>query len=205
MSASVTAPASRGAARRHLADRAGRDGDADRPLGRRQDDPAQDHDGPVRADYGRVLVDGRRSPPRPRLAAADRRGQSGRPALRGLARREYRILRSRDRHGAGDRGGEARPASTTTSRPCRCATTGSSATWGARSRAVRSSACCWRERSTRARALLFMDEVTANLDPASEAKVMEAIRSLPITRVISAHRPGRRFYWRIACSRSRPA
>lgn len=37
--------------------------------------------------------------------------------------------------------------------------------------------------------ILFMDEGTANLDPASEAQVMTAIAALPITRVISAHRP----------------
>ena len=37
--------------------------------------------------------------------------------------------------------------------------------------------------------ILFMDEGTAHLDPASEAKVMAAIAALPITRIISAHRP----------------
>jgi ATP-binding cassette subfamily B protein RaxB len=38
-------------------------------------------------------------------------------------------------------------------------------------------------------AILFIDEGTAHLDPASEAVVMKAIRELPITRIISAHRP----------------
>ena len=38
-------------------------------------------------------------------------------------------------------------------------------------------------------AVLFIDEGTAHLDPASEAAVMEAIRALPVTRIISAHRP----------------
>lgn len=37
--------------------------------------------------------------------------------------------------------------------------------------------------------ILFMDEGTAHLDPASEALVMAAIKALPITRIISAHRP----------------
>jgi ATP-binding cassette subfamily B protein RaxB len=38
-------------------------------------------------------------------------------------------------------------------------------------------------------AVLFIDEGTAHLDPASEAKVMEVVSQLPMTRVISAHRP----------------
>ena len=38
-------------------------------------------------------------------------------------------------------------------------------------------------------AVLFIDEGTAHLDPASEAKVMEALAALPITRIVSAHRP----------------
>jgi len=38
-------------------------------------------------------------------------------------------------------------------------------------------------------AVLFIDEGTAHLDPDSEAAVMKAIKALPITRVISAHRP----------------
>jgi ATP-binding cassette subfamily B protein RaxB len=38
-------------------------------------------------------------------------------------------------------------------------------------------------------ALLFIDEGTAHLDPVSEAAVMAAIQALPITRIISAHRP----------------
>lgn len=38
-------------------------------------------------------------------------------------------------------------------------------------------------------AVLFIDEGTAHLDSASERKVMEAIKSLPITRIVSAHRP----------------
>lgn len=38
-------------------------------------------------------------------------------------------------------------------------------------------------------AILFMDEGTAHLDAASEAGVMEVVKSLPITRIISAHRP----------------
>jgi ATP-binding cassette, subfamily B, bacterial CvaB/MchF/RaxB len=37
--------------------------------------------------------------------------------------------------------------------------------------------------------ILFIDEGTAHLDPASEGMVMEAIKALPITRIISAHRP----------------
>jgi ATP-binding cassette subfamily B protein RaxB len=38
-------------------------------------------------------------------------------------------------------------------------------------------------------AVLFIDEGTAHLDPASEAIVMAALEALPITRIISAHRP----------------
>lgn len=38
-------------------------------------------------------------------------------------------------------------------------------------------------------AVLFIDEGTAHLDPDSERLVMESILALPITRVISAHRP----------------
>ena len=38
-------------------------------------------------------------------------------------------------------------------------------------------------------AVLFIDEGTAHLDPASERKVMEALKRLPITRIVSAHRP----------------
>ncbi|GAA4815345.1 peptidase domain-containing ABC transporter [Sphingosinicella ginsenosidimutans] len=38
--------------------------------------------------------------------------------------------------------------------------------------------------------VLFIDEGTAHLDPASEAVVMMALKALPITRIISAHRPG---------------
>ena len=37
--------------------------------------------------------------------------------------------------------------------------------------------------------VLFMDEGTANLDPASEHKIMIALSSLPITRILVAHRP----------------
>jgi ATP-binding cassette subfamily B protein RaxB len=37
-------------------------------------------------------------------------------------------------------------------------------------------------------AVLFMDEGTAHLDPASERQVMEALKALPITRIVSAHR-----------------
>ena len=37
---------------------------------------------------------------------------------------------------------------------------------------------------------LFIDEGTAHLDVESESKVMESLTELPITRVISAHRPG---------------
>lgn len=37
--------------------------------------------------------------------------------------------------------------------------------------------------------ILFMDEGTANLDPACEQKVVAALLSLPITRVLVAHRP----------------
>jgi ATP-binding cassette subfamily B protein RaxB len=39
-------------------------------------------------------------------------------------------------------------------------------------------------------AVLFIDEGTAHLDPASERQVMDALGALPVTRVISAHRPG---------------
>jgi ATP-binding cassette, subfamily B, bacterial CvaB/MchF/RaxB len=38
-------------------------------------------------------------------------------------------------------------------------------------------------------AILFIDEGTAHLDPVAEAAVMDAIKALPITRIISAHRP----------------
>ncbi|MEO7179173.1 MAG: peptidase domain-containing ABC transporter [Allosphingosinicella sp.] len=38
-------------------------------------------------------------------------------------------------------------------------------------------------------AVLFMDEGTAHLDPASECQVMEALSALAITRVVSSHRP----------------
>ncbi len=37
--------------------------------------------------------------------------------------------------------------------------------------------------------ILFMDEGTANLDPASEQKIMSALASLNITRILVAHRP----------------
>lgn len=37
--------------------------------------------------------------------------------------------------------------------------------------------------------LLFLDEGTANLDAASEAKVLDALKALPIIRVVVAHRP----------------
>lgn len=38
--------------------------------------------------------------------------------------------------------------------------------------------------------ILFLDEGTANLDPKTEASVMDAIRSMAITRVVVAHREG---------------
>lgn len=38
-------------------------------------------------------------------------------------------------------------------------------------------------------AVLFIDEGTAHLDPKSERQVMEALSALPITRVVSSHRP----------------
>lgn len=38
-------------------------------------------------------------------------------------------------------------------------------------------------------AVLFMDEGTANLDPATEERVVEALKNMRITRVINAHRP----------------
>lgn len=38
--------------------------------------------------------------------------------------------------------------------------------------------------------ILFLDEGTANLDPASEASVMKAVAELPITRIVVAHRSG---------------
>lgn len=37
--------------------------------------------------------------------------------------------------------------------------------------------------------LLFLDEGTANLDEETEAKIVELISSLPITRIVVAHRP----------------
>lgn len=48
--------------------------------------------------------------------------------------------------------------------------------------------------------ILFLDEGTANLNPASEGRVMDVVRALPITRVVVAHRPGAlvgaaRLYW----------
>ena len=39
-------------------------------------------------------------------------------------------------------------------------------------------------------AVLFIDEGTAHLDAGSEARVMEAIAGLAMTRIVSAHRPG---------------
>ena len=36
--------------------------------------------------------------------------------------------------------------------------------------------------------ILFLDEGTANLDPESERRVMETLNSLPITRIVIAHR-----------------
>jgi ATP-binding cassette subfamily B protein RaxB len=39
-------------------------------------------------------------------------------------------------------------------------------------------------------ALLFIDEGTAHLDVDAERQVMEALVQLPVTRVVSAHRPG---------------
>ncbi|GGA47118.1 hypothetical protein GCM10010981_40380 [Dyella nitratireducens] len=36
--------------------------------------------------------------------------------------------------------------------------------------------------------ILFLDEGTSNLDPKNEQTVMEVIRSLPITRIVIAHR-----------------
>lgn len=38
-------------------------------------------------------------------------------------------------------------------------------------------------------AILFLDEGTANLDTVAENAVMEVVRSLPITRIVVAHRP----------------
>ncbi len=38
-------------------------------------------------------------------------------------------------------------------------------------------------------ALLFLDEGTANLDAVAEHAVMAVVRSLPITRIVVAHRP----------------
>jgi ATP-binding cassette subfamily B protein RaxB len=38
-------------------------------------------------------------------------------------------------------------------------------------------------------AVLFIDEGTAHLDPDSERKVMEVLARLPMTRIVSAHRP----------------
>ncbi|MEM7005900.1 MAG: peptidase domain-containing ABC transporter [Pseudomonadota bacterium] len=52
-----------------------------------------------------------------------------------------------------------------------------------------------RQRVLLARALyrrpkvLFLDEGTANLDPSTEAQIAELIASLPITRIVVAHRP----------------
>ena len=39
-------------------------------------------------------------------------------------------------------------------------------------------------------AALFIDEGTAHLDQDAERTVMASLASLPVTRVISAHRPG---------------
>ena len=39
-------------------------------------------------------------------------------------------------------------------------------------------------------AVLFIDEGTAHLDGDSERDVMDMLSTLPMTRVISAHRPG---------------
>jgi ATP-binding cassette subfamily B protein RaxB len=39
-------------------------------------------------------------------------------------------------------------------------------------------------------AALFIDEGTAHLDAISEARVMAALAGLPMTRIVSAHRPG---------------
>lgn len=41
----------------------------------------------------------------------------------------------------------------------------------------------------RAPKMIFLDEGTANLDPASEEAVMDTIRSLDVTRIVVAHRP----------------
>jgi ATP-binding cassette, subfamily B, bacterial CvaB/MchF/RaxB len=38
-------------------------------------------------------------------------------------------------------------------------------------------------------AVLFIDEGTAHLDPESELKVMEVLKALAITRIVSSHRP----------------
>jgi ATP-binding cassette subfamily B protein RaxB len=38
-------------------------------------------------------------------------------------------------------------------------------------------------------AVLFIDEGTAHLDALSERQVMEALKALPVTRIVSAHRP----------------
>lgn len=37
--------------------------------------------------------------------------------------------------------------------------------------------------------ILLMDEGTANLDPANEDKILEAMSTLNITRIMIAHRP----------------
>jgi ATP-binding cassette, subfamily B, bacterial CvaB/MchF/RaxB len=37
--------------------------------------------------------------------------------------------------------------------------------------------------------ILFLDEGTANLDPAAESRIADMIASLPITRIVIAHRP----------------
>jgi ATP-binding cassette subfamily B protein RaxB len=37
--------------------------------------------------------------------------------------------------------------------------------------------------------ILFLDEGTANLDEATEAAIGDLIQSLPITRIVVAHRP----------------
>ena len=36
---------------------------------------------------------------------------------------------------------------------------------------------------------LFLDEGTANLDPETEAQIVDLVAQLPITRIVVAHRP----------------
>ena len=78
--------------------------------------------------------------------------------------------------------------STMRSCTCRWATRHWWAIWAARSRAGRCSASCWRARSIARPRILLLDEATSHLDEENERAINTAIRRLPISRVIVAHR-----------------